>query len=141
MFKFLLTRSLKKREDEVWSVYEMFGARKVERVNWLHAAMYRDWEQRTGRVQGIVLLSTENLVFCLGIDYEEMPLKSITKIDWAADDDSVVLVATDQHGHASGAEFDFNVPGQRGTNALGLKRLFGSQLLRQIQLAQPEQEA
>jgi len=25
MFKFLLTRYLKKREDEVWSVYEMFG--------------------------------------------------------------------------------------------------------------------
>ena len=34
MFKFLLTRYLKKREDEVWSVYEMFGGPVSTRGAW-----------------------------------------------------------------------------------------------------------
>jgi hypothetical protein len=141
MLKKLLARRLKKREDEVWSLYDMCGYREVERVNWLHAAIYRSWEYKTDREQGILLLSTKNLAFMLGGAYIEIPLESITNIEWADGLGSVVLQYTESGGSASGGAFDFDVFGQTGPVALVLKDLFASQLLSQCQLAWSEKAA
>jgi hypothetical protein len=141
MLKKLLARRLKKREDEVWSLYDMCGYREVERVNWLHAAIYRSWAYKTDREQGILLLSTKNLAFMLGGAYIEIPLESITNIEWADGLGSVVLQYTESGGSASGGAFDFDVFGQTGPVALVLKDLFASQLLSQCQLAWSEKAA
>lgn len=127
MLKRFAERYTRKRDDEVWSVYESHGPRSSARVNWMHAVGYHDAPTTTGPMRGYILLSTDTLIFQVGTNYVEWPLKDLLAIDWDTEFETLTILHF-MRGPVTREYFSLAVSGQGGPYGLSLRRLFANQL-------------
>jgi hypothetical protein len=128
MLKWIAGRYTKKRDDEVWGPYELWGQRPAQRLNWLHAAVFSDWQAKSAPIRGYLLLSTSALNFSQGLSHVEIPLGAVRALEWSEDLGSLMLLYRDSDGEEAGAAFDVGVAGQGGASGRLLKEQFSSQL-------------